>query len=160
MDIQLSGLFGLFGGALMGFLGWWLGRKQANKNRGLDELYRYIWEKARSYTWYITLVVIYILFSLVAIGIEMSPAMVLGILLLSHMGGWGCIGIALSIHMSLSETAKSNEKTIGIIMITLIVIVCTILSIATKNWVVLFISIPPVAFIFFLTFILPKKNTD
>ena len=90
----------------------------------------------------------------------MSPAMILGILLLSHVGGWGCIGIAISVHMSVSENAKPNEKILGIIMITSIIIVCTTLSLATKNWIILFVSIPPVAFIYFLTFITRKKNTE
>jgi hypothetical protein len=76
----------LYGGLICGTLGWWFGRQKARKNRGLDELYEHIWQKARSFSWYITLATIYVLFSLVGFGIELNSAMVLGILLFAHMG--------------------------------------------------------------------------
>ena len=61
-------------------------KAKAKKNRGLDELYDHIWQKAKSYAWYMTLAAIYIFFSLMVFGIELNIAMVLGILLLVHIG--------------------------------------------------------------------------
>lgn len=91
MEMQLGGMLGLYGGMIMGLVGWWFGRKKARENRGLDEVHQHIWQKARSHSWYITLASIYFLFSLVIAGVEMSPAMILGILLLAHLRKLGCL---------------------------------------------------------------------
>lgn len=48
MDISIGGMIGLYGGAICGLLGWWFGRKMARKNRGIDELYTHIWQRAKS----------------------------------------------------------------------------------------------------------------
>ena len=92
MEFSIGGIFGLYGGMICGILGWWFGRQKAKKNRGLDELYDHIWQKAKSYSWYMTLAAIYIFFSLMVFGIELNIAMVLGILLLVHIGSWGSLG--------------------------------------------------------------------
>jgi hypothetical protein len=128
---------------LCGLLGWWFGRKKAKKNRGLDELYYHIWQKARSYSWYITLGVIYVFFSLILFGIELSTAMVLGILLLAHIGSWGIIGAILSINMSSAAPLQPSRVKFGIIVVTVSIIIFTIISILTKNWMFLLFSIPP-----------------
>ncbi|WP_323652962.1 hypothetical protein [Lysinibacillus xylanilyticus] len=93
---------------ICGILGWWFGRKKTRENRGLDELYYHIWQNAKSYSWYVTLGAIYVLFSLIMFGIELSNAMVLGILLLTHLGSWGIIGIVLSISMSSTVTLQPS----------------------------------------------------
>ncbi|WP_404804070.1 hypothetical protein [Lysinibacillus sp. S1] len=100
MEINIWGMIGLYGGVIGGLLGWWFGRQKARKKRGLDELYYHIWQKARSYSWYVTLGALYVFFTLLNFGIELSTAMVLGILLLTHVASWGIIGIILTINMS------------------------------------------------------------
>lgn len=143
MEVSIGGIIGLYGGMICGILGWWFGRKKARENRGLDELYYYIWQKARSYSWYVTLGVIYVFFSLIMFGIELSPAMVLGILLLTHLGSWGIIGAILSINMSSTAPLQSSRVKLGIIVIAASIIVFTIISIMTNNWMFLLLSIPP-----------------
>lgn len=99
MSISIGGMLGLYGGLLFGIFGWWYGRKKSREKRGLDELHVHIWRKARSYSWYVTIVFIYILFSFILFGIHMSSAMVLGLLMLVHIASWAFIGIALTIKI-------------------------------------------------------------
>lgn len=114
MEFSIGGIFGLYGGMICGILGWWFGRQKAKKNRGLDELYDHIWQKAKSYSWYMTLAAIYIFFSLMVFGIELNIAMVLGILLLVHIGSWGIIGIILTVNMYGPVPFKFSYVKIGI----------------------------------------------
>lgn len=143
MEVSIGGIIGLYGGMICGILGWWFGRKKARENRGLDELYYHIWQNAKSYSWYVTLGAIYVLFSLIMFGIELSNAMVLGILLLTHLGSWGVIGIVLSISMSSTVTLQPSRVKLGIIVIVTSIIVFTIITIMTNNWKFLLYSIPP-----------------
>jgi hypothetical protein len=87
MDTLLA-LAGLFGGAIFGGLGAWLGRKKAREQRGLDERAAEINLRARSLSWWVTLAGIYVLFVLGITKVETSLAETLGILLILHMGGW------------------------------------------------------------------------
>lgn len=98
---EIGALIGLLGGAGAGLFGWWFGRRQAKKNRGLDELYEHVWKTARSTSWIITLVFIYIVFTLHLFGVQLSVAAVLGMLLFIHMGSWAIIGIVLMIKYSM-----------------------------------------------------------
>lgn len=143
MGVQIGGLIGLYGGATFGILGWWFGRHLAKKKRGLDELHDHIWQKARSISWYFTLAAIYIFFSLVAFGIELSVAMVLGVLLIVHMSSWGFTGMVLSLNLNIAEPLKSSKITVGIIIVLVSLISFTVLSISTGNWWFLMVSIPP-----------------
>lgn len=143
MEVSIGGIIGLYGGMICGILGWWFGRKKAKENRGLDELYYHIWQNAKSYSWYVTLGAIYVLFSLIMFGIKLSNAMVLGILLLTHLGSWGIIGIVLSISMSSTVTLQPPRVKLGIIVIVTSIIVFTIITIMTNNWRFLLFSIPP-----------------
>lgn len=143
MEVSIGGIIGLYGGMICGILGWWFGRKKAKENRGLDELYYHIWQNAKSYSWYVTLGAIYVLFSLIMFGIKLSNAMVLGILLLTHLGSWGIIGIVLSISMSSTVTLQHPRVKLGIIVIVTSIIVFTIITIMTNNWRFLLFSIPP-----------------
>ncbi|MEY9974035.1 hypothetical protein ABH966_004444 [Lysinibacillus sp. RC46] len=143
MEVSIGGIIGLYGGLICGILGWWFGRKKARENRGIDELYYHIWQNAKSYSWYVTLGAIYVLFSLIMFGIELSNAMVLGILLLTHIGSWGIIGVILSINMSSTVPLQPSRVKFGLIVIATSVIVFTIISIMTKSWLFLLYSILP-----------------
>ena len=160
MDMQLGGMLGLYGGMIMGLAGWWFGRKKARENRGLDEVYQHIWQKTRSFSWYITLTAIYLLFSLVLAGVEMSPAMILGILLLVHLGSWGVFGIGISINMSVNDPIKLNRVKMTLIVTIIAITSFTILSIVTDNWMILLLSIPPIAVSNIISLIKQKEDEN
>lgn len=143
MDISIGGMIGLYGGMFCGLLGWWFGRKKARENRGLDELYYHIWQRARSYSWYATLGAIYVFFSLVMFGVELSVAMVLGLILITHIGSWAIIGIALTINMTVSPSKQLSRVKIAWIVVACSFTLFTILSIVTGNWLFLLWSILP-----------------
>lgn len=101
MDIQdIWAWIGLLGGAGGGLFGWWYGRHQAKKKRGLDELYEHIWKTSRATAWIITLVAIYVLFTLLLFGVNLHVAPVLGMLLLIHLGSWAVTGLVLTFKYS------------------------------------------------------------
>ncbi|CEH28752.1 hypothetical protein [Aneurinibacillus migulanus] len=91
MTETIGALIGLFGGAALGLSGWFFERKRAHKNRGLDERYYLIRDKARATSWQVTLVTMYILFFLVILKVGISVASALGILLLVQMGSWASL---------------------------------------------------------------------
>lgn len=160
MDISIGGMIGLYGGMLGGLLGWWIGRKKAKENRGLDELYYHIWQKARSYSWYATLVAIYIFFSLIMFGIELSTAMVLGILLLIHLGSWAMIGMVLTINMTVTPSKQLSRAKIAWIVVACSFTFFTILSIVTGNWLFLLWSILPNVVALTTAIKPPQKKTE
>ncbi len=159
MEFSIGGIFGLYGGMICGILGWWFGRQKAKKNRGLDELYDHIWQKAKSYSWYMTLAAIYIFFSLMVFGIELNIAMVLGVLLLVHIGSWGIIGIILTVNMYGPVPFKSSYVKIGISINVASLIIFTIISFITNNWRFLLISIIPNMVGIFTALIVSKKQS-
>ncbi len=160
MELNIWGMIGLYGGVIGGLLGWWFGRKKARKNRGLDELYYHIWQKARSYSWYVTLGALYVFFTLINFGITLSTAMVLGILLLTHLASWGIIGIILTINMFSTAPLKPSRVKIGIIVFVTSIIVFTIISILTTNWLFLIFSIPPNLIALFTAFTPKKEDSE
>lgn len=157
MEINIWGMIGLYGGVIGGLLGWWFGRQKARKNRGLDELYYHIWQKARSYSWYVTLGALYVFFTLLNFGIELSTAMVLGILLLTHVASWGIIGIILTINMSSAAPLQPSRVKVGLFVFITSIIVFTIISLLTTNWLFLLFSIPPNLIALF-TALIPKRK--
>lgn len=157
MEINIWGMIGLYGGVIGGLLGWWFGRQKARKNRGLDELYYHIWQKARSYSWYVTLGALYVFFTLLSFGIELSTAMVLGILLLTHVASWGIIGIMMTINMSSAAPLQLSRVKVGLFVFMTSIIVFTIISILTTNWLFLLFSIPPNLIALF-TALIPKRK--
>lgn len=142
MEDQIGGLIGLYGGALFGLLGWYIGRKKAKKQRGLDELHDHIWQKTRSYSWYITLFAIYILFSLHVFGVPLSVVAVLGVLLFIHLGGWGIIGVILTASMYNEKEIKVPDLLIGICIIVISTLLFVCLAIMMDQWLYLIMTIP------------------
>ncbi|RIW31373.1 hypothetical protein D3H55_15485 [Bacillus salacetis] len=159
MGVQLAGAAGLYGGAILGILGWWFGRRMAAKQGGLDELYEHIWQKARSISWFFTLAAIYIFFSLLIFGVELNTAMVLGVILLVHFASWGFTGVILSINMNMSEPLKPSRVKFGISVVAISLIIFTITSIITGNWFFLIASIPP-NMIGLISALTPEKSTE
>ncbi|KMN41416.1 hypothetical protein [Lysinibacillus sp. LK3] len=160
MEINIWGMIGLYGGVIGGLLGWWFGRQKARKSRGLDELYYHIWQKARSYSWYVTLGALYVFFTLLNFGIELSTAMVLGILLLTHVASWGIIGIILTINMSSAAPLQPSRVKVGLFVFITSIIVFTIISILTTNWLFLLFSIPPNLIALFTALIPKRKDSE
>lgn len=159
MAIQIGGLIGLYGGAALGILSWWLGRRIVKKQRGLDELYEHIWQKSRSISWFFTLTSIYILFSLVIFGIEIGAAMTLAIILTVHLASWGITGMILSINMNMTEPLKPSRVKFGISVVVVSLITFSIISIVTGNWWFLIASIPP-NIIGLISALTPDKNKE
>ena len=160
MELNIWDMIGLYGGVIGGLLGWWFGRQKARKNRGLDELYYHIWQKARSYSWYVTLGALYVFFTLLSFGIELSTAMVLGILLLTHVASWGIIGIILTINMSSAAPLQPSRVKVGLFIFITSIIVFTIISILTTNWLFLLFSIPPNLIALFTALIPKRKDSE
>lgn len=159
MGTSVIGLIGLYGGMICGILGWWFGRKKAKKNRGLDELYEHIWQKARSYSWYVTLVAIYILFSLILFGFDMNVAMVLGVIMLVHLSSWAIIGIGFSIAMQSEEPIQPNNIFIGVSTIIIFVLTFTIIAVEMGDWRFILIGIP-ISLLGLLFALKPKKKIE
>jgi len=86
-------------GVAGGLIGIWWGRKQATRKRGLDERYQIISNKSQAVAWKLTLIVIYILFILIACGVKMSAAPVLGIVLVIHLAGWAFSNIYYNVKL-------------------------------------------------------------
>ncbi|MEC0239901.1 hypothetical protein P4H66_08565 [Paenibacillus dokdonensis] len=95
VGVLLMILLGIFGG----LLGLWWGRKQAARQRGLDERFHIISSKSQASAWKITLVAIYILFILMVCGVKLSAAPALGIVLLVHMAGWASSSVYYNIKL-------------------------------------------------------------
>ncbi|MCG1023435.1 hypothetical protein EKQ44_17475 [Sutcliffiella horikoshii] len=159
MAVQIGGLVGLYGGAVMGILAWWFGRHMAKKQRGLDELHAHIWQKARAISWFFTLASMYILFTLVIFGMELTAAMVLAVIMLVHFASWGITGVVLSINMNMEEPLKPSRVKFGIVTVALSLLLFLVLSIATDNWWFLLASVPPtlIGLIWALT---PKRGSE
>jgi len=96
---QVGVLLVILLGVFVGLLFLWWGRKQAARQRGLDERFHIISSKSQAASWKITLVAIYILFIMLVCGVKLSAAPVLGILLFVHMAGWAFSNVYYSIKL-------------------------------------------------------------
>jgi len=130
--METGGLIGLILGMITASIGLYVGRKQAEKKRALDELHEHVWQKARSVSWYITTATIYILLFLVLIGITISAIKVLSILLIVHLFSWAVAGSYVQLQLASASDADAQIYKflisffvllgIGFIIISLIVI--------------------------------------
>lgn len=159
MDVSIGAMIGMFGGMICGIFGWWFGRRKAKQQRGLDEVHQHIWQKARSYSWYITLGAIYLFLSLHLFGVELSLAVVLSKLLFIHLGLWAMIGMGLTIKFQYYDAFKVSHLFIGVTIIILSVITFTIFTIVMKDWRFILIGIP-FSLIGLLYSIKAKDTTD
>jgi len=96
---QLGVLLLILLAIIVGLLGIWWGRKQAARKRGLDERYDIISSKSQAVAWKFTLVAIYILFIIIACGVKLSAAPVLGIVLFIHLASWAFSNIYYNIKL-------------------------------------------------------------
>ncbi|MNZ79448.1 hypothetical protein D3C78_980520 [compost metagenome] len=87
-QIQILPLFFVILGICCAGLALWWGRKKSAENRGLDERYQLISAKSQSASWKVTLGVIYVLFIIHLLGVQLTVASTLGILLLVHLASW------------------------------------------------------------------------
>lgn len=94
--MHIGALNGLLFGIIFALGCVYIGKKAALKNRNDDEVSQHIWQKARSTSWYVTTVTIYILLILVLLGVAIPVFKVLSILLLVHLFSWAIIGSYLS----------------------------------------------------------------
>ena len=85
---QMLGFLGIVLGVSGGLFGLWWGRRLAARKNGLDERFEKITVNSLASGWKITVISIYLLFLLLIVGVKLSTAQVLGILLLIHMAGW------------------------------------------------------------------------
>ena len=137
---------GLFGGIVFALLGLYFGRRAAKKNRGLDELHDHIWQKARSISWYATLVAIYVLLILGIFEIEISLIPAVSLLLLVHVGSWGVSGGFLMARMTEGDVRESGKMQVVLSMLlgTVFLIGFGIVSVLTENWKFLLFSLLPI----------------
>lgn len=141
MEIQIGGFIGLFGGLLFGLAGWYFGRKKAADQRALDETHSYVWQKAKSFSWYVTIVAIYLIFILYLMGVTMSIPMILSMLMLTQLSSWAFGGLYISARIY--GWVDVNVKfMIGIGAIIFSVILFLVLVLITENIYYLLCSIP------------------
>lgn len=85
---KIGALIGVFGGLLGGGLGWYLGRRAAAKQRGLDERYHLIQRAAKAAAWQVTLAAMIVMYVVIILGSPVRPIVVLSVLYLIHLASW------------------------------------------------------------------------
>jgi len=137
---------GIYGGLLIGLLGWYFGRVAARKKRGLDEMNTHIWSKARSTSWYFTAAAIYLLMTLEVTGMKLNLIPALSILLLVHLASWAIAGTFFSLNF-ISPDSPNNVVILSAIIGATFLLIFAIISGLTGNWKFLLTAIPPVIMI-------------
>jgi len=110
--MNIGGIIGLSLGVLSALIGILFGQKQAEKSRANDEVHDHIWKTARSYSWYATLFLIYVLLLISLMGVTLSVVKILSILLIIHLFTWACVGFYLSANMFNEEKVDRNLQRI------------------------------------------------
>lgn len=83
-------LLGLLGGFAIGLSCLYFGNTLSKKKRGLDERHHMIRMKAKSSSWIVTLVTVYILYFAAILQVSISIVFILGTLMLVQIGSWFC----------------------------------------------------------------------
>lgn len=130
--MEVGGLIGLVFGGIASIIGLIVGRRQAKKERALDEVNDYIWQKARSISWYASLITIYMLLFLALIGLMTSLIKALSILLIVHLFTWGTVGAYLSTKLFGEE--KADRQLHYFTLILFIVLGFTFITLITFYW--------------------------
>lgn len=141
MIINYGALIGLYGGAICGLLGWYVGRRKAIKEHSLDELHDYIMKTARSFSWFATLGAIYIFFTLLIIGVPLNVTFVLGILLIVQLSTWTVSIFILRYYMTLGFEVNAGLLA-GVSLIILSIVFFGLIAILTNLWLFILLSIP------------------
>jgi len=138
---------GIYGGLTIGLLGWFFGRQAAAKKRGLDEVYHYIWGKARSTSWYITAAAIYVLMTLELLGIKLNLIPALSILLFVMLSSWAISGAFFSMKLSEPSATSAGRMSLKLSAIigSVMLLLFSIISAVTGEWRFLLAAIPPIA---------------
>lgn len=136
MGIHIGGLIGLIGGAICGLSGWYFGRRGARKQGELDEVHDHIWQKARSTSWYVTLIALYILFFLYAFGVPLSTPASLGLLLFAHLFSWAISGLILS--STIYNESKGDRQIYTFLMLFFLLFALIIIVLILTGKLVLF----------------------
>src|SRR5699024_12364660 len=98
------------------------------KNSADDEVHYYIWKRARSYSWYATLLIIYVLLLLSLLGVLLSTIKVFSVLLIVHLFTWASVGLYLSASMFNEEKADKNVQWV---LLALLIVLGTAMLVIT-----------------------------
>ncbi|MFC6333840.1 hypothetical protein ACFP56_14530 [Paenibacillus septentrionalis] len=134
---------GIYGGLIFGLLGWYFGRRAARKNRGLDEMHDYIWNKARSASWYAVITAIYLLMTLHVSGITINLMPALSILLFVQLSSWAITGAVYASKLTTNSTVNQSFV-LSTIIAAFFIVFFIIVSLLTDNWKFLLAAIPPI----------------
>ncbi|MCQ4087134.1 hypothetical protein [Saccharibacillus sp. JS10] len=87
VPMNLGGLIGLFGGLILGLLGWAFGRHMQRKNRGVDERADIITTRAKSFGWNILIPAILLAWILILLfeGIGLSFFVMMALFVISQI---------------------------------------------------------------------------
>jgi len=87
VPMNLGGMIGLFGGLLLGLLGWGFGRYMQRKNRGLDERAETITARAKAFSWNLLIPAIMLSWVLVTLfeGIGLSFFVMMALFVISQI---------------------------------------------------------------------------
>lgn len=88
MTIDWAGLSGLYVGLLCGGFGAWFGQYLAKKKRGIDERYEEVTKRSRQFSWWVTLLTMIVLMTLLGLGFSLSTMAALAIVYAVHLGSW------------------------------------------------------------------------
>lgn len=141
MNIQFGPLLIMYAGLLCALLAAYFGKRKAAKHNGNDEVQDHIFKTARSFSWYATIVTIYVMFTLYGVGVDMGVPPTIGIIMLVQMASWGISAPVLNYYYSVEKTPNMNGV-IGILIILVSVALFIILAVVTENWLFLFWPIP------------------
>lgn len=106
-------------------------------------MHAHVWRTARSTSWYVIIVAIYVLMTLALFGVKINLIPALSILLFVQCSSWAISGCFFSAKLTEQKVLKPTAKVsllIGVSFILLFVIITAL----TKDWRFLLAAIPPI----------------